>query len=359
MKKDEEGFFYPVVDYSLCINCSECIKVCPVINKSKTSDKAIAFSCINNNEEIRLASSSGGIFTLLAESIISQKGIVFGAGFNEKFELKHNYVENKEALKKFRGAKYLQSEIGNNYKKAKKFLDSGRSVLFAGTPCQIAGLNSYLKKKYSNLLSVDVICHGVPSSFLWGKYLEYREGKSKSLAKTIKFRQKNAGWRKYSVSFLFKNNMIYSSNFSEDLYMKAYLKNICLRPSCYKCRFKSLYRESDITLADFWGVQKILPEFYDDKGTSLVFVNSEKGKQIFNRVKKDMRYRKVDIEEVIKYNLAAVESVKCHPKRNLFMLNMKKMSFEKLVKKYCSDLVFMRVKNILKKIIKSVSFKNN
>ena len=351
METDQEGFLYPTVDYNLCIKCKKCINVCPIINKEEVMNDPVTYSCINNDETIRLDSSSGGIFTLVAEKVIAQGGAVFGASFNNQFEVEHVFVETKEDLGKLRGSKYVQSKIGNSYKKAKEFLDSGREVLFTGTPCQITGLKSYLEKFYTNLSTMDIVCHGVPSPEVWRKYVEFREIEAGSPAQRIAFRRKNEGWKRYSVSFLFKNNTEYRQNLRNDLYMRAFLKDVCLRPSCYECEFKTLNRQSDITLADFWGIQNILPEMDDDKGTSLIFVNSEMGQRLFNETKDKMLYQEVDIHEAVKYNSAAIKSVGYNPKREDFFGELDKIDFDKLVKKYCTDKLEVRVKRKIKSTI--------
>jgi len=223
MKEDDEGFLYPNVDYNICISCKKCVKVCPMIIDFKIINNPIAYACINKDDFIRQNSSSGGIFTLFAESVINSGGVVFGAIFNNDFEVEHNYVESIEKLELLRGSKYVQSKIGFTYKHIKDFLVSGREVLFSGTPCQIAGLKTYLEKAYPNLITIDVICHGVPSPYVWHKYVKYRESKAKSTVKGVTFRKKHTGWKNYSVSFTFKNDTEYNNTFSKDIYMKAFL----------------------------------------------------------------------------------------------------------------------------------------
>ena len=357
MESDKEGFLYPNVDYNLCIRCKQCINVCPIINKEEVMNDPVAYSCINNDETIRLDSSSGGIFTLVAERVIARDGAVFGATFNDQFEVEHVFVETKEDLGQLRGSKYVQSKIGNSYKKAKEFLDSGRELLFTGTPCQIAGLKSYLDKLYTNLSTMDIVCHGVPSPDVWHKYVEFRETEAGSLAQRIAFRRKDEGWKRYSVSFLFKNNTEYRQNLRNDLFMSAFLKDVCLRPACYDCKYKGLNRQSDLTLADFWGVQNILPEMDDDKGTSLIFVNSEMGQRLFNEVKDKMLYQEVDINEAVKYNSAAIKSVKYNPKRDGFMAEKESLPFDKLVAKYCNEPLQRRIRNKVRSGIKKILVK--
>ncbi len=355
MEMDKEGFLYPKVDYDACINCNQCIEACPIINKKIVDNDPLAYACMNKNEEIRLESSSGGIFTLVAEHVIDKGGVIFGACFDNRFELEHNYVKTKEELSKLRGSKYLQSKLGNSYNEVKEFLDLGQIVLFTGTPCQIAGLKSFLGDEiYDNLVTIDIICHGVPSPEVWRKYVEFREKKSNSQAQRIAFRQKNEGWKRYSVSFSFKNNTEYFKILSEDLYMKAFLKDVCLRPSCYDCEFKTLNRQSDITLADFWGIENVLPEMDDDKGTSLIFVNSEIGQDIFNSISINMIFKEVNINEAAKYNSAAIKSVPKNPNRDNFFNYLDNLEFDELVKRYCTDKLVTRTKQKVKTSIRGI-----
>ncbi|MCS2450406.1 Coenzyme F420 hydrogenase/dehydrogenase, beta subunit C-terminal domain [Bacteroides thetaiotaomicron] len=173
MHEDEEGFLYPLIDMSFCIECGLCENVCPVINQSEVCSPLKVYAAKNPNEQIRLSSSSGGIFTMLAEQILKENGIVFGARFDEKWEVEHDYADTLDGIAAFRGSKYVQSRIGDSYQRVEDFLRKGRKVLFSGTPCQVAGLKRFLhNKEYDNLLTVDVICHGVPSPLIWRKYLE-------------------------------------------------------------------------------------------------------------------------------------------------------------------------------------------
>lgn len=360
MESDSEGFWYPAVDYNKCIECSLCVKACPVINKTTVNNEPKAYACINNDEKIRLESSSGGIFTLIAEQIIYESGVVFGAGFDDDFELIHSYVETKEELAKFRGSKYVQSKTGDAYHQAKKFLKQGKKVLFTGTPCQIAGLKSYLGQTYENLFCVDIVCHGVPSPKVFRKYVDYQESSVGSSTRRIAFRLKNEGWKRFSVSFLFKNNTEYRQNLRKDLYMRAFLKDVCLRPSCYACEFKTLHRQSDVTLADFWGIQNMLPEMDDDKGTSLIFVNSDSGHSMLNRIKDKTLCKEVDINQAVKYNSAAIKSAGYNSKRDQFFANLNDVPFDKLVKKYCSDRMGVVIKRkgkaLIYKVFKKTGF---
>lgn len=356
MIEDETGFKYPVVEEKKCIKCGLCEKVCPIVNNKKIENSPVAYACINKNDEVRKESSSGGIFSLIADWILEQKGIVFGAAFDEKFELCHIYVERKEELYKLRTSKYFQSYINDSYKKAKAFLNMGKLVLFTGTPCQIEGLKTYLNKEYENLYTQDIICHGVPSPKVWRKYKEFRKRKDGKTPKSINFRNKDKGWNTFSLKFEYDNTE-YSKTQNEDIFMKAFLNDLCLRASCYNCSFKKYNRLSDITLADFWGIQNIDRNMDDDKGTSLVIVNSDKGQQLFEKIKNNCIVKDVDLDKSIEYNPSFIKSVKYNRNRDKFFEKIDDMEFDELVNKYMVKPSFTRrmtekAKRVVKKIIK-------
>lgn len=337
MEADAEGFLYPTVNEKTCVDCGKCEKVCPVLSPlqlSKTADQVCAFAAVSNDEAVRRNSSSGGMFSVFAESILADGGVVFGAALDGNMHLRHIAVDCIADLQRIRGSKYVQSEIGTAYQEAKAYLDSGRYVYFTGTPCQIAGLYRYLGKDYENLLTQDLICHGVPSSMVWERYVGFREELSASKTKSVSFRHKENGWRRYSVQFQFLNSAEYREVLSKDPYMRAFLGNYTLRPSCYACTFKDKLRCSDITLADFWGVQHVCPELDDDKGTSLVILNSEKAKKIFETQSDKMSYTEVNLDEAVSYNTAMICSAKKPRNRDAFMKAISSERFDKAVKRY-------------------------
>ncbi len=351
MKVDSEGFKYPEVDYDKCIKCGLCIEVCPLIEPQKIEkENPKAYACFNKDEKIRMESSSGGIFTLLAEEIINSGGVVFGAGWNKNLELKHSFVETVEDLNKFRGSKYLQSKIGFTFTQTLEFLKKDKKVMFTGTPCQIGGLKYFLDKKLNkdqmkNLLCIDFICHGVPSPKVFKKYLEYQEKESNSKTERIAFRLKNEGWKLYSVLLLFNNNTEYRKQFRNDLYMNAFLSDIDLRPACYDCGFKTKNRISDITMGDFWGIQNMKPDLDDDKGTSLILIHSKLGNKYYSTISTNIISEEVDVDEALKYNSAAIKSVKLNSKREEYFKNLDSMTFEELHNKYVKLGLGIRVKN--------------
>lgn len=285
---------------------------------------------------------SGGVFTLLASLVIEKGGIVYGASFNNENTVEHIEIDKVNDLNKLRGSKYVQSKIGNTYSKIKDYLNQGRLVYFSGTPCQIDGLLAFLNKRYDNLILQDIVCHGVPSPKVWKKYLEQFNIEE---AAKISFRDKSTGWDSYSFTIDQKEKFTQLS--SQNEYMKIFLKDLCLRPSCYDCHSKSLHRNSDITLADFWGIKNICPELYDNKGTSLVFINSKKGKELFENIKQDIEYKKVNIEEASKYNPSSYKSVPVPDKRNKYMENIFDNDFNKYSKEYTKTPLLLKIKIII------------
>ena len=346
MQEDEKGFKYPKIDKEKCINCGLCNKVCPVINNKSIKNEPKAYAAYCKNEEIRKNSSSGGIFTLIATQIIVEGGVVFGASFDESFNIKHIKIEEKEELQKLRGSKYVQSNIGETFKQAKKYLEDNRKVLFTGTPCQIEGLRNFLQKEYENLYLQDIICHGIPSPKVWNKYKEYRKYKDKEEPKKINFRNKNDGWSRYCLLFDYKSSE-YKNTPSKDLYLQMFLQDLSLRDSCYNCKFKKYNRVSDITLADFWGIDNILPKMNDNKGTSLLIINSTKGQELFDKIKEETTFKEADLEEAVRYNTSMIQSVKYNSKRDKFFEELDNTSFDKLAKKYLNKTSL--IKRIIKK----------
>lgn len=366
MREDEEGFLYPMVDSSLCIDCNLCKKICPELHSKERREPLNVYAAKHKNEQVRLASSSGGIFTLLAERIIDEGGVVFGARFNNNWNVIHDYTETKKGLTAFRGSKYVQSYMGNCYQKVKFFLQQGRKVMFTGTPCQIAGLKNYLRKDYDNLLTVDVVCHGVPSPKVWRIYLNEiaRKGGKNSVLfhpisekqeiKSINFRSKSTGWKKYSFALILsgatadeeKNTVLLSSIFTENPYMNAFLSNLSLRPSCYDCPAKSGKSGSDITIADFWGIEEVLPEFDDDKGISLILSYTEKG--IYWLKGLNCEYTKVDYQTAQKNNPFISTSVAKPINRNFFFHQLKyKNSIQSIWENCSSNALNKRIRRFL------------
>ena len=332
MHEDEQGFLYPKVDFDRCIDCHLCEKVCPVINQAAPRKPLHTYAAKNTDAEVQRTSSSGGVFFALAEYVITEKqGVVFGARFNDNWEVVHGYAETLEDAKAFKGSKYVQSRIDDNFIMAEAFLKAGRTVLFSGTPCQIAGLRLFLRKNYrEQLLCVDFVCHGVPSPMVWRDYLKYitrpsgaEAGKNTDLQPSlnemmpvitgISFRDKRISWEKYGFTILAiarkgdKNSDSQSINnpkeeqellfetLDKNLYMQGFLKDLYLRPSCYFCPAKCGKSNSDITLADFWGIKRTYPHLYEYGFNSLLLAKSDEGMKIIVEIdvlKKEASYDK-------------------------------------------------------------------
>ena len=351
MQPDEEGFLYPVIDFDKCTNCGLCRKICPVANKYKdTEEEPRAYAAKILNEDIRKNSSSGGMFTYFAEKILSQNGVVFGAGFDANMRVVHKYCDSVDELPSIRGSKYVQSEIGDSYKRAKEFLDEGRAVLFTGTACQIGGLFAYLgDKKYDNLYTLDIICHGVPSPKIWADYLKLREKKAESKAVKVSFRDKTEGWQSYSMKISFENGTEYRELSGNDMYLKGFIQDLYLRPACSACSFKQMHRQSDITMADFWGIEKELPKYDDKKGTSLILAHTPKAEKLIGDTDK-IRLDSVDFNIAIKDNVSYLRSIAHSRMRGEFFNNSKDGNVDKNVNKLYGNGKVAKLRRIKSKI---------
>lgn len=319
MVEDGEGFLYPQVEQSNCVNCGACDRACPMQQQGVFGPSVIgAYAAYTNDEAIRKDSSSGGAFTALAQWVLDNQGVVIGAAFAEDYSVHHVLIEREEDLLLLRGSKYLQSRIDNTYREAKTALESGRLVLFSGVGCQIAGLKAFLGKDYVNLYTVDVLCHGVPSPEIWQRYLREQIGRFDAEIVDISFRRKISGWKRYSIELTFGNGKRYSKTNSEDVFMKCFLSNICLRPSCYDCRFKAIPRMSDITIGDAWGVGNHMPDLDDDQGTSVILINTQKGQQLWDEIRHQMKVRQGDVDVLLPKDADSRRSVRAHPRRSRF-----------------------------------------
>lgn len=323
MREDSEGFLYPAVDKEKCINCGRCEKVCPVRGSDSSGKETATFIGYCKNDGIRMKSSSGGIFSLISEHILKQNGVIFGAAFDGDFEVCHIAVQTSEELEKLRGSKYLQSRLENTYTQVKACLESGRTVLFTGTACQTAGLKKYLNKEYEKLYTVDVLCHGVPSPKIWKMYLADIKERYNAPIEKIEFRNKESGWKSYSVRVDFSDNRRYCVPFYKDKYMQMFLGNIDLRPSCHNCRFKDFPRISDMTVGDSWGIENYMPDMYDDKGASVIVINSKKGGELLDGIKETLNLKEAELDKALPITADSRKSVQPHPNRKKFFDGLK------------------------------------
>ena len=305
-QSDNEGFWYPVTDEKVCDNCHLCEKVCPIINidKLKHNDfvQPKVYGCYHNDIVIRFDSTSGGIFSALAQEMYRQKGYVSGAIYTDTFDVKNFISNDKKDLKRLRSSKYLQSNAEGLYRKIKELLQAGEKVLACGSPCQMAALRSYLRKDYDNLLIVDFVCRATNSPKVFHKYLESLESRYGAKIVAIKDKNKDHGWHSLARKITFDDGQVYYGESHEDDYRRGYHMNVYERPSCYDCKFKGLPRMSDITLADFWGMDKIDPAMDKNLGTSLVLINSKKGKAFFELIKPKLIIKEYTLDQALSGN---------------------------------------------------------
>ena len=353
MQEDEEGFLYPVIEQDKCINCGLCQKVCPILNKVQEVKCDQEAYLVNNKDiKVREQSTSGGAFTAIANYVITNKGVVYGAAFDDRFNVYHTYIESTNDLEKFRGSKYVQSDLKDTFKEVKSFLDNNRIVCYSGTPCQIEGLKKYLGKDYDNLITVDIVCHAVPSPLVWRKYLEYQQEKLELRnIKRILFRDKRKYGYKYSTMTIEAENKTYNEGVETDPYLRAFFGDLSDRPSCYECKFKKQNRVSDFTIWDCFIVGDISKKLDDDKGTSRVLIHTEHGKKIFQKIKDDFYYEKVSVEILVNNVREMYYSVNKNNKREQFFIDINKMDVQQFFKKYFPDNLRVKLERNIRKIL--------
>ncbi len=363
---DDEGFSYPYVDTSKCVNCGLCNKVCPVensdaINSSNANRQPTVCATYHKNEEIRFTSTSGGAFWGLAEPWIDSGGYVAGAVFNEQFKVRHIVTNNKDGLSKIKGSKYAQSDCRGMYRRIAELLKQGERVMATGLPCQMAGLKQYLRKDYENLLLVNTICHSVSSPRAFEKYIDYLERKYKS--KMINYHPKNkeyGGWHNFAFVADFENGKRYVAHFADDLYTQIFVgpTHLLTRSSCFECHFKIFPQPTDITIGDCWGIETFDPSFDSPKGVSIMFLNTEKGKKYFDSLD-CFEVKEYDIHTAVYNNKrnASIRKSVARPDEDTkvrLIADMGKMSFEKWANKYFMphQSIKSRIRNFLSKCIR-------
>lgn len=371
MSENEEGFLYPSINNDICNNCGLCERTCPVNSAAGNCGSAAdgrssgnrklqgspfnkAYACYSGDENIRAKSSSGGVFSMLAAKVLAEGGVVFGADFDGEFRVRHAFVESEKELDRLRRSKYVQSDIGNTFREASDFLKLGRKVMFCGTPCQIAGLKAYLGREYPALLTCDLACHGVPSPLVWRMYLEFIKDKYKSALKSVSFRDKSTGWNDSSMRIEFKNGSRYMDRVKRETFFIGFGKSIFSRKSCFDCRFRIGNTKADITLADFWGIDRQgSAEYSDNKGVSLVITHTQAGEAALSAIDGDVCVSEREFDEAVRYNPRLVSSVNEPAGRKSFFSDLSAgYDFEALRRKYMDNDSFKyRAKCMLKKVL--------
>ena len=338
MTPDEEGFLRPVIREEECVHCGLCAAGCPIREtRPERAGETVAYGAVSHDRETRLESTSGGIFTLLCRWVLDRGGVVFGAAYREDFSVAHCRVETSADIAKLRGAKYAQSALGDTFAQVKVCLEQGRTVLFSGTPCQVGGLKSFLKKDYVNLILADLICHGVPSPAVWQDYVQYRsrEDAHGERPAVVNLRSKATGWPGYSARFAYSGGAVYSALNRHDPYLRGFVGNLYLRPSCHECHFKGTERQSDFTLGDYWGVWDRQPYLHDGAGTSLVLLHTDKAREIWQQLSPEMEYMVLNAADALAENPSALESAPLTEKRSRFFENWRRQDFAALVEELC------------------------
>lgn len=354
MEQDAAGFPHPAAKNKECVSCNLCESVCPVMNVlQQHGDSPVAYAAYSRDEAMRAESSSGGIFSELARPVLAKGGAVFGSAYNEQFDVVHICAEDETTLASLRGAKYAQSDLGNTFSQVKHRLETGQDVLFSGTSCQVAGLQSFLGKPYDNLLCIDFVCHGVPSPMAWKQYVQYCAEKDNGGIPplSINLRAKETGWSRYQYSNVFEyasgKRKVTLSN--DSLFMKLFVGNCISRLCCEQCRFRGYSRFSDLTLGDFWGIWDIHPSMDDNKGTSVVLVQSKKGMDHFDQIGARCVVRQVSLEQASAQNQSMLRSSLNHAKRQDALSAIRQGNFEK-----CEALLVPAQRSRSKKLLRKL-----
>lgn len=347
MERDEEGFAYPHVNPATCIGCDACNAVCPCENPIVDPPLPQAFAVRAKDNALRLFSSSGGIFSLLASDILERGGAVCGAVYDENFQVHHVLAWDEAGVEPMRGAKYVQSDLGDVFRQIRELIDLQTPVLFSGTPCQTAGLRNYLGADAERILTVGIVCHGVPSPKIWNQNLRELGNQ----VTDVRLRDKRDSWKHYATNYLVDGQQIFRP-VMEDPYMKGFLRDLYNRPSCTACPAKTA-GYADLTLGDFWGIEKIVPELDDDRGTSLVLVQTEQGREAFGNLADRVQSKVVPFERAVQYNPAVTTSAHDHPQRAQAWERFQTESLAAVVADYTRMRTIDKIKQFARRLFRS------
>lgn len=347
-REDAEGFLYPLADAGRCIGCGRCEAVCPMLDPGTGTDPRAIFAVKNPDEGIRMESSSGGLFSLLAENVLDAGGAVFGAAFDTDWSVRHTEATGRDGLSALRGSKYLQSRMEDTFRKAGKHLKDGREVLFSGTSCQIAGLRNFLGRDYPGLLAVETVCHSIPSPKVWKQYLKETAGED-SVITSVTFRDKSRGWKDFSLVIKGRRpedtaeRTLLSQTTRGNRYMRGFLRGLYSRPSCPRCPAKAFASGADLAIADFWGADEFYPAADDNKGITLAFALTRKGEEILKKAITADSFT-VSLREAVKHNPRIMSPVAAHARREEFFNNLGHIPVEKMVEDYTRRTLVQKIK---------------
>ena len=336
--ENEEGFLHPIINYDKCVKCNKCSDICTINNEFIFQDsiEQQCYFAYNKNKKEILKSSSGGVFYIIAKEILKNNGVVFGAKMDSDMKVYHCMVDSDKKLLELLGSKYVQSDIGYTYKEVKKYLCNGKNVLYSGTPCQIAGLKMYLNKDYKNLITIDILCHGVPSQKMFLDHIKFIENKKNNKIQYYNFRNKKVSkWGDYKYCYKFvKKDKIYSDSALLDVFFNSFIKGYIFRRSCYICKYASKNREGDITLGDFWGVEKYYKNIICDNGISAVIINTNKGLSLFNNISDKIIFGETEIDMIANKNHSLLEPISIPKERSEIFNYIKQRGYSNWAFKY-------------------------
>lgn len=359
MVRDDEGFLQPKIDVDKCVECGMCVRSCPILTPLNSSNVKIEkIYAIENKDGIeRRNAASGGFYSIIAKYFINEyHGIACGAVFDNNFHVIHEAIDDASQISRFASSKYVQSEMNDTFKEIKKILKSGRQVVFSGVPCQVAGLLNFLKRKYDNLITVELVCHGVPSPGFWKKYLDYQCQHYGSNITTVNFKDKRLGYGSPSMKLTFSNGRIHYGDSNTDIMLKGFFGGFISRNSCFNCKFRGQNHFADITILDGWHISKWNMKMNDDKGTTLVMLHNNKAINIFEKIKEKLLYQEVDIDDPFARK-DAVMYYELTPKsksRDAFLKEVSSLGFKNTVDKYMHITLQARLKYLLKSILHTI-----